>query len=589
MKKKVILLISVLIVSLVLVCAFTACGRAQNSINPIGDGSTATTEQGIQTENSEAYDVIYEDFLNSTKWREVEDTTQWDEPFEVNSVEIESKKIFDLDGDGVPELWFVARTPGDGGGEEVSSFCTIIENEVKVLLSGYRSGGTIGGDWIGICFDNGTSKHIVGLFGYTGGFGGIMSWAVYYSYEEGTLNRIIDLNQMSQPGKQYDGEELQDPSLYFIEEDSVSFSGEPYISVYKVNDKQVTKEAYEEVVDRFVDPKDKEFILEEEHVTQEKSDTQELSFGGALRAIEDSYTGDMNIWPFREDIYFVAAEVNGKSLFKALKDDPSKKQLITLVANAPYEKVDYDNVFFRSPWFYYVATAGDPEWQRDILRRYNVITEENEILLKTTSDINIEGITDQRVFFTEYKEEEDFDDESTVLLSISIDDKVVTEITEFLGYIVRTNEKDGIFYYSCDRYTEQLTANMSMYQVSDDLTVEQVKDFSRIGALYPEMEMDGWYYYLDHFKEKYTTISRVSVHGGASEKLYTVFTKDFISAAHGKLFISGVRDGEILMYDPDTGAVRELLDEPYWAYCITDDQSLIYRLKDGSLRIIEMK
>jgi hypothetical protein len=234
----------------------------QNSPNHDNETSTAISAQGGQIENQTDYNTIYENFLKSKEWRKVK---QGEEPFEIDSVEVESKKIFDFDSNGIPELWFIAKTSGEAsmGKEEISGFCTITDNKVKILLSGYISGGTIGGDSVDIRFDKKTSEHVVGLTGYAGGFGGNMSWANYYSYKTGTLNQIIQFSQMSQIDEQYDDKELQDPALYYIEKENPfkSSGAKSYITIYKVNDKQITKEVYQKTVKRFILPGNKEFVI----------------------------------------------------------------------------------------------------------------------------------------------------------------------------------------------------------------------------------------------------------------------------------------------------------------------------------------
>lgn len=235
-----------IVLSLIILFAFTSCN------------------QKIEKDTM-SYDVAYNEFLNSNKWRKINLYNEGES--EINSVEIVAQKIFDFDDNGIPELWFVAKTPGNkdsSKGEEISGFCTIDNNKVKILLKGYISGGTIGGETINILYDKEMSQHVIALIGYSRGFNGNMAWGEYYSLNNGLFDKVAQISQISQVGNQYEDIELQDPKLYYVEKESPleSSDDEKYITVYKVNEKQVSIEEFNQIKSRFVLPENEKFILQ---------------------------------------------------------------------------------------------------------------------------------------------------------------------------------------------------------------------------------------------------------------------------------------------------------------------------------------
>ncbi len=240
------------------ICTLSSCGQLLDS----PDDSVENDSKEGKDNNSKEYNIIYDKYINSNEWKKVK---QENKTYDIDSVEIDFYKIYDFNNDGIPEFWYIARESDYDveGGIELSGFCTIVDNNVKVLLTGYRSGGTIGGDSIKMYFDEETSHHVIGLTGYASGFGGKTSWAEYYTLKDASLNQLTHLSQISQMEDEYEDSELKDPSLYYVEKEAPfeSSDAQSYITIYKVNNKQVTKEDFNKVKSRFVKPKDKNFIM----------------------------------------------------------------------------------------------------------------------------------------------------------------------------------------------------------------------------------------------------------------------------------------------------------------------------------------
>jgi hypothetical protein len=236
------------------------------SVQKKEDTNSTTNQNDIESKNTKEqgnYSDIYEEFLKTKEWRKV-DYFGNPNPVTLNNVKLTSKRIVDIDSDGIPELCYVARDPKHPVSDQIYGFCTIVNNKVKILKSGYHSGGSIGGTWLEFRYDKQTSKHVLLALWSMGGFGGEALDETYYLYEGGEISPIISLYRMSQTKDLYTPKELEDPSLFYIEEHNPyeDFGGQDYITTYKVDEIQTTKEIYTEASKRFTKPQDEMLILE---------------------------------------------------------------------------------------------------------------------------------------------------------------------------------------------------------------------------------------------------------------------------------------------------------------------------------------
>ena len=141
-------------------------------------------------------ELLYQTFLESDYWlrvrcfqccgnlMQIPDCGNW---------RVTDKKIFDFDG--VPNLWFRAVwseedfiSPRWSG--SITGFATVEAGEVVLLLSGYTSGGSIGGDFVAFGYYAETSEYVIVLRSFSGGFGGNYIGASIYSVRAGGLTRL---------------------------------------------------------------------------------------------------------------------------------------------------------------------------------------------------------------------------------------------------------------------------------------------------------------------------------------------------------------------------------------------------------------
>jgi hypothetical protein len=211
---------------------------------------------------SNAQEIYYE-FMRSKEWRNDDWDLYWFAPDTEH--EITSYKIFDFDGNGVYDLWIEMEDDTGFRPAGISAFYTIEDGQVKRLLDGSLSGGTMGGDWITTAYDSQTGEHLIGVTGYMGGFGGRNNWSRYYRYINGELSRAFSISEMSQVEINYSDDELADDTLFYVEDDSPFGSSDGrFITVYRVNDVQVTREVYEQMKARINSPIDERYILKSE-------------------------------------------------------------------------------------------------------------------------------------------------------------------------------------------------------------------------------------------------------------------------------------------------------------------------------------
>jgi len=242
------------------------------SIVPASDeDSNAKQEQPLkssepmpttETLTQEKYEKIYLQYMESAQWKNDYEPQDEFEPADMTDYTITAYRIFDLDGNGIPELWFCAEAPdtfaGPRGPERRDFFCAIEDSLVKQLLSGYISGGTMGGDEITVKYDTEKQNHVICKTGYAGGFGGVMSWLEIYDFSGLSIVKTMQYSQISQTASNYSDGELDKPDLYYPFTD-ITWGNEAAYTVYRINGGQVSKEAYEQLSDRFINPVDESF------------------------------------------------------------------------------------------------------------------------------------------------------------------------------------------------------------------------------------------------------------------------------------------------------------------------------------------
>lgn len=193
-----------------------------------------TTSSSKEDEAAVDYEQMYNDFVNSGSWRTYESSFEG-RNLSVNDCTVKYSNIFDLDGDGIPELLLYAEAPYIGPRiMSASGFYTIKSGKIVPLLIGSTCGGTLGGETISLAEESGTGKLYVGSFGSVGGFGGTGAYISIYDYAGGNLSLHTE----------YKCTEYNNSSLGTNE--------------YKIDSVNVTKEEYSTMVQKYpiVPPQD---------------------------------------------------------------------------------------------------------------------------------------------------------------------------------------------------------------------------------------------------------------------------------------------------------------------------------------------
>ena len=186
--------------------------------------------------SSESSESVYMNFVNSKEW--AKDDPYLSGNYYDTDLEVTNYKIFDLDNDGVSELWIEAYEYAQSWSYGISGFYALEAGEIVLLLSGNISGGSMGGDCIATRYDTQSSKHVVGKVGHVGGFGGIYEYQEYYNYSNGKITLICD----------------------FAYEENGS-GGDNVKNDYYVDGFSTTKDKYDKVAGRFKEVTDSRYSL----------------------------------------------------------------------------------------------------------------------------------------------------------------------------------------------------------------------------------------------------------------------------------------------------------------------------------------
>ena len=236
-----------------------SCGEEAPSGEPTPSLTPSAPSPSPELISTEDEDIYYE-FMQSGEWRN-DNTWYWDDEGSLvpEWLEISAYKIFDFDDDGVKELWLEAYEDGGYSRWGYSAFYSVENGQVKRLLYGHLSQGSIGGGWVVAYYDTQTEKHLLSLIGSFGGFGGRGSSGKYYEYENGELNEAFSIFSEWHPNRDYYDEEIEG-LLHYVDEDDYDTVWHR-VAIYEINDERVTKEAFEQMKERLIDPIDEKFIL----------------------------------------------------------------------------------------------------------------------------------------------------------------------------------------------------------------------------------------------------------------------------------------------------------------------------------------
>ena len=161
------------------------------------------TETPVKTETLDSEAVLIE-YMDSGQWLvdllgpDIED--EWglfagEEP-ETCELEITNFKIFDFDGDGINELWLEAYEDSVTWSWGMSGFYAVVDGEVKNLIIGQQTGGSLGGDYVVMGYDIANKRHIImksGFVSFVDEPRGQITYSSYYDYFNGELRFIAAL------------------------------------------------------------------------------------------------------------------------------------------------------------------------------------------------------------------------------------------------------------------------------------------------------------------------------------------------------------------------------------------------------------
>lgn len=171
----------------------------------------------------------------------------------------ETYKLFDLAHTGELILHFYAE-PYDWHGFPLSysGFYGIQNGQVIQLLSGYECGGSSGGDYVILQYDEVNDAVMLGSRIHMGGFGGNAYGGEVYGDRDGGIEFVTSFMYIAQSVGNYADEELLEHAELFYggEEQDIPFTRETILKAldvteYNVDGEQCTVEAYREIMDRY--------------------------------------------------------------------------------------------------------------------------------------------------------------------------------------------------------------------------------------------------------------------------------------------------------------------------------------------------
>ena len=163
---------------------------AEAPSEPQSEPSTAD-ESGAKQEKMSEYVEMLQNFAESGEWKnhcEI-DGDYGADPSQCNELEY---SIFDIDGNGIPEMLVYAGAPHTGFfNMSMSCFCVIENDEISVVLSGDTVDGSMGGRTVSMVRKKDTGELQIVSHLQVGGFGGKMYENSFYSYNNGSLQKEL--------------------------------------------------------------------------------------------------------------------------------------------------------------------------------------------------------------------------------------------------------------------------------------------------------------------------------------------------------------------------------------------------------------
>ena len=163
--------------------------------------------------------------------------------------------LIDLDADNVDELLISVTnksSQGVRGYETITALLDIQGGTAKIVTTAYYGGGSMGGDYLVIKYDTELQKNVLVLSGYLrDGVSAGIGYLNIYGAPNFALSDSIGSTQYYIGDATYreQAKKVRSETTLFYED------GDEFL-FYQINDQYVSKEAFDTMMDRFVDPDD---------------------------------------------------------------------------------------------------------------------------------------------------------------------------------------------------------------------------------------------------------------------------------------------------------------------------------------------
>lgn len=165
-------------------------------------------------------------------------------------------RLYKADSFEQPILYYCKVPYGEysNGAMSDTGFFAIRDNHIEELLRGYDSGGTSGGDYVCLWYDDKEQRVLLGKDRYYGGGAGYGTESEVYDWESGERSCIEAFYIIEQSADWFEEDEmLANPELFYNWEGTPftretiqdAIAEEDYAQAYMVNEVVVSREAYE--------------------------------------------------------------------------------------------------------------------------------------------------------------------------------------------------------------------------------------------------------------------------------------------------------------------------------------------------------
>lgn len=171
---------------------------------------------------------------------------------------IKKARLYDIDNSGVPILYcYEEPVISYICAMSESSLCSIEDEHLKLLVTGYECGGTARGDYVCFWREQESGEVLIGYQGAAGGFGGYAGYGAAFGYETGEKQEKYSYQYIWQVTGNYAQEELLENAELFYDENDMPYTKEniqsaEMVSEYLIDDERVAVEEYQNAYRQYV-------------------------------------------------------------------------------------------------------------------------------------------------------------------------------------------------------------------------------------------------------------------------------------------------------------------------------------------------